>query len=309
MQLKHLQRMLLQRQQRLNRLISAGLSGLLGPAFFYRKSTGPLYKMLALRRKVLTDSYAYFKQRVLGLTGIDLNYYREEQMKRRIDALIRKNKCFSYDSFIELLVADKNKFDEFVNYLTINVSEFWRNPDQWRILENDVIPEFRKKIHINIWSAACSTGDEPYSLAMLMLKYYSPEKFSILATDIDKQVLKTAEAGIYDNRSLKGLPADISCGYLEKLPDGRLRICDKVRSCVTFKQQNLLNSFYPGNMDLIVCRNVLIYFTEEAKNKICRGFNNSLNKDGVLFIGSTEQIMYPEKIGFKQTSSFFYKKM
>ena len=112
--------------------------------------------------------YEWFKTAVLQMTKIDLNAYKERQMKRRIDALITKNGVTGYDKYVQLLKTDKVKFEEFVNYLTINVSEFYRNPEQWQVMEKEIVPEliskFGKSLHI--WSAACSTGDEPYSLVM-----------------------------------------------------------------------------------------------------------------------------------------------
>lgn len=114
--------------------------------------------------------YEKFKSAVLSLTKIDLSSYKERQMKRRIDALITKHGIKGYEEYVQVLRSDKSKFEEFVNYLTINVSEFYRNPDQWRVMDKEIIPELINKFGTNlkIWSAACSTGDEPYSLVMAL---------------------------------------------------------------------------------------------------------------------------------------------
>ena len=107
--------------------------------------------------------YEKFKKDIFQLTKIDLNAYKERQMKRRIDSLITKNKAANYDEYVAMIKKDKEKFEQFVGFLTINVSEFYRNPDQWRLLEKEVFPELIKKYgnNLKIWSAACSTGDEP----------------------------------------------------------------------------------------------------------------------------------------------------
>lgn len=257
----------------------------------------------------MIDDYEFFKQQILMLTGIELNCYKEAQMKRRIDALIVRNKINSYRDYISLLKTNREKYEQFINYLTINVSEFWRNPDQWRLLEDMVIPELKKKSLIRIWSAACSTGDEPYSLAMLFSKYFKLSAIDIIATDIDKQVLQQAVIGIYDEKSLRGLPAALLNENLKKISDHTYQINSNLKQCITFKQHNLLKDPYPSGFDLIVCRNVLIYFTEEAKNDIYLKFNKSLNPGGVLFLGSTEQILYAERCGLKPISSFFYRKI
>ena len=254
------------------------------------------------------EDYEGFKKQILTLTKIDLNAYKENQMKRRIDTLINKQKCKSYSEYVDLIKTNKDRFEEFVNYLTINVSEFWRNPEQWKILEDKVIKDLVKKPMIKIWSAACSTGDEPYSLVMLLAKYLPLSRIKIIATDIDKQVLEKAQVGLYNDKSIKGLPIEFKSKYFDKVGDNNFKIKDEVKKCVEFKIHNLLLDPYPANSDLIVCRNVLIYFTEDAKEDIYVKFFNALKPQGILFLGSTEQIVNPARIGYSTISSFFYKK-
>ena len=256
----------------------------------------------------MADDYAYFKTQIFALTKIDLSAYKEAQMKRRIDTLIMRNQCKSYSEFVNLIKTSKDKFDEFVAYLTINVSEFWRNPEQWKILEEKVIPDLCKLPTIRIWSAACSTGDEPYSLAMLLLKHVPITKIKIIATDIDRQVLEKAKSGMYNDKSIKGLPDDLKKKYFEKISDTAFQIDPELKKCIEFKEHNLLRDPYPSNLDLIVCRNVLIYFTEEAKDDVYKKFCASLKPNAILFLGSTEQIIQPQQYGFQTISSFFYKK-
>lgn len=256
----------------------------------------------------MADDYESFKARVLALTKIDLSAYKEGQMKRRIDTLIQKHQCKSYSEFINLITTDKERYEEFVNYLTINVSEFWRNPDQWKILEEKVVSELVKKPSFKVWSAACSTGDEPYSLSMLFGKYVPLSRVKIIATDIDKQVLAKAHSGLYADRSLVGLPDEFKRKYFEQMSDNTYQISEEIKRCVEFKEHNLLRDPYPSMCDLIVCRNVLIYFTEEAKDEIYAKFNAALKPGGILFLGSTEQIIQPAKFGFTAISSFFYRK-
>jgi len=254
------------------------------------------------------DNYETFKKQVYSLTGIDLNSYKENQMKRRIDSLISRSGCKGYSEYAGLLRDNRDKFDEFVNYLTINVSEFWRNPEQWDILEKKILPQILEKGSVKIWSAACSTGDEPYSVVMLLSKYVPLSRIMITATDIDKQILMKAKAGIYTGKSLKGLPAGFKTKFFSELSKDTFEIKEEIKRCVTFKEQNLLGDQYPLGFDLIICRNVLIYFTDEAKDKIYLKFNRSLNNGGFLFLGSTEQILSPQNYGFTPVSSFFYKK-
>lgn len=230
-------------------------------------------------------------------------------MKRRIDSLITKNHYTTYKQYVEALKKDKVLFDEFVNYLTINVSEFYRNPEQWVLLEKQILPELLKKSPtLKIWSAACSTGDEPYSLVMLLSKFMPLSKIKIIATDIDKQVLDKARLGLYNVKSLKGLPDEFLKKYFTKVSETSYQISDEIKRCVELKEHNLLKDPYPDRCDLIVCRNVLIYFTEEAKDGIYKKFHASLKPGCFLFVGSTEQIIQPEKMGYSTYQSFFYQK-
>ena len=253
--------------------------------------------------------YEYFKREIMALTTIDLNAYKEKQMKRRIDTLIAKHKIVGYDKYVQALRNEKEKFEEFVNYITINVSEFYRNPDQWKILENEVFPELINRFgkNLKIWSAACSTGDEPYSLVMALSRHLPLNQIKIFATDLDKQVIAKAKVGLYSDKSLVGLPEDLKRKYFTQVGPS-YKISDEIKARVEFKEHNLLKDTYPTDCHLIVCRNVLIYFTEEAKDEVFRKYFKSLAKDGVLFIGSTEQIMNYKEIGYDRKSSFFYQK-
>lgn len=259
----------------------------------------------------MADNYETFKEQIYNLTKIDLNAYKERQMKRRIDALIAKYKIDSYLVYVEALRKSPIMYEEFINYLTINVSEFYRNPDQWNLLEQEVLPYLFNQFgnNIKIWSAACSTGDEPYSLVMLLSKFLPLSKIKVIATDIDKQILEKARLGLYNVKSLKGLPDEFIKKYFREINDKTYQISDSIKACVDFKQHDLLKDPYPNNCDLIICRNVLIYFTEEAKLDIYKKFNNSLKKDGILFVGSTEQIIQPQHLQFTTYKSFFYKKL
>lgn len=253
--------------------------------------------------------YEKFKDAVFGLTKIDLNCYKERQMKRRIDALITKHGIKGYENYVQVLKTDKTCFEEFVNYLTINVSEFYRNPDQWRVMEKDIVPELIGKFgkNLKIWSAACSTGDEPYSLVMALSRHLPLNMIRITATDLDKQVIAKAKVGLYSEKSIAAVPDDLKKKYFTKVGLS-YQISDEIKSRVEFKEHNLLESSYPKDYHMIVCRNVLIYFTEEAKDEVFRKFYQTLSPGGVLFIGSTEQIINHREIGYERKNSFYYER-
>ena len=254
------------------------------------------------------NGYEDFKKDILGLTKIDLNSYKEKQMKRRIDTLIGKNGISSYKDYVALIKKNEEKFEQFVNFLTINVSEFYRNPEQWEILDKNVFPALIKRFGktLKIWSAACSTGDEPYSLVMALSRHVPINQIRITATDIDKQVLDKARMGIYNEKSIAAVPADFKKKYFTKVGLS-YQISNEIKSKVEFKEHNLLESNFPKGYHMIVCRNVLIYFTEEAKDEVFRKFYHSLAPGGILFIGSTEQIINYRDMGFERKNSFYYE--
>lgn len=253
--------------------------------------------------------YEYLKKEIFALTSIDLNAYKEKQMKRRIDTLIAKHKIEGYDKYVQALKTDTELFEEFVNYITINVSEFYRNPEQWKFLDETVIPDLISKFgrNLKIWSAACSTGDEPYSLVMALSRHIPLNQIKIYATDLDKQVIAKAKVGLYSEKSIVSVPDEFKKKYFTKVGPS-YKIADEIKERVEFKAHNLLKDSYPTDCHLIVCRNVLIYFTEEAKDLVFEKYFQSLASGGVLFIGSTEQIMNYRDIGFERKSSFFYTK-
>lgn len=176
-------------------------------------------------------------------------------------------------------------------------------------LDREVIPEILKNNTgtIKIWSAACSTGDEPYSLAMAFSKHVPLSRIKILATDIDDQVIASAKAGLYSAKSVENVPADLKKKYFTQV-EGSYKISDDIKRCVTFKEHNLLKDSYPKDYDLILCRNVVIYFTDDAKDMIYKNFFNTLKSKGILFIGSTEQITTYRELGFERLSSFYFSK-
>lgn len=254
--------------------------------------------------------YNAFTVEINKICNIDLSSYKEKQMKRRIDSLIRRNGHNSYDTYLELLKKSKYHLEEFLNYITINVSEFFRNPVQWQVLEQEIIPELLKyKNRLKIWSSACSTGEEPYSVAMLLSKMNLKDKAKIIASDIDKNALKKAKEGMYTSKELTNIPENMIKIYFNISNDDMYVIKDEIKKMVEFKTLNLLEDPYPSECDLILCRNVMIYFTEEAKEKLYRKFYNALSDRGIFFVGSTEQIIMPHKYGFINHKNFFYQKI
>ncbi|SDH07657.1 chemotaxis protein methyltransferase CheR [Alteribacillus persepolensis] len=256
------------------------------------------------------QDYSDFVRNVKKKTGIDLSLYKEAQMKRRLRSFFEKNGYHTFEDFFHRgLNQDGALLSEFLERMTINVSEFYRNPKRWDVLTTVILPRLKKeRSRLNVWSAACSTGEEPYTLAIILDTLLKKRQYSILATDIDETVLAQAEQGLYSDRALKELSSHTLSRYFDQ--NGTYyKVKPFLQGQVTFRKHNLLNKAVQTGFDLIVCRNVLIYFTEAAKHDIYKEFNKALTVGGVLFVGSTEQIFTPSRYGFETEDTFFYKKV
>ncbi len=258
---------------------------------------------------MITDSqWKEFKGLLAAKTGIDLNLYKEAQMKRRINNLVMRKGYSNLLDYYNFAVKDKKEFADFVEYLTINVSEFFRTPEKFSELEMVVIPQLlAKSSRLNIWSAGCSIGAEPYSIAMILDEKTPGMRHRILATDLDVDILAKAKEGVYTENELKSISLSRKQKYFTKTSDGKYAVCQKIKNMVEFRRHNLLKDRFESNFDLILCRNVVIYFTEEAKDKLYRNFFNSLKPGGILFVGGTEAILNYRDMGFKSTRPFFYE--
>lgn len=259
------------------------------------------------RIEMLQD-YEQFVVDIKKKTGIDLALYKEAQMKRRLTSLYEKRGFHSFHDYFTAISQDRNLLDEFLDRMTINVSEFYRNGKRWEVLEKKLLPKLlEKNSRLKIWSAACSTGEEPYTIAMILSKFMPLSQVQILATDLDENVISRAKIGAYPERSLNEVPDEMKRRYFTQ--DGSFfKVSDEIKKTVTFRKQNLLADSFGGPFDLIVCRNVLIYFTEDAKDILYKKFSSALKPDGIFFVGSTEQIFNPGLYGFETEDTFFYRK-
>ena len=249
-----------------------------------------------------------FKAKLKRKTEIDLDLYKAPQMQRRIMNLARRNGYDKYSAYFDKVVQDKDDFAAFIEYLTINVSEFFRTPDKFAKLETDVIPELMKRSsRLNIWSAGCSIGAEPYSLAMILNDMTPNTRHRILATDLDIEILGKAKAGVYNENELKAMSEARKSKYFTRQGD-KYAVSPDIKQRIEFKRHNLLKDSFETGFDLILCRNVVIYFTEEAKDQLYANFFKSLKPGGILFVGATEAILNFRKLGYTSYQPFFYQK-
>jgi chemotaxis protein methyltransferase CheR len=255
------------------------------------------------------EDFALFVKKIREFTTIDLSQYKEAQMRRRLTTLRTKKGFTTFVAFFDAIAKDKHLLYEFLDRMTINVSEFWRNANRWEILEKKFIPEMlRQNRKIKCWSAACSTGEEPYTLAMIIAEARGGlQDIQVSATDIDEGALEKARKGLYLDRSIRDVPANYLKKYFKQ--DGIMyEVTADLKAAVKYQKQNLLLDKFEINHDLIVCRNVMIYFTEEAKHLLYQKFAQALKPGGILFVGSTKQIFTPGQYMLEPADTFFYRK-
>jgi len=241
--------------------------------------------------------------------GINLTGYKEKQLKRRIESLMRSLGVTNYRDYLHLLCSDTRQQEKFFDKVTINVSEFFRNAEIFSALEKTVLPDLCSGgSPLKIWSAACSNGSEPYSIAIIMNDSFPSVQYKIHATDIDDNILEVARKGAYDEKLVRNVSRERLGKYFVRSPAGLYMVTPEVKKNVVFKRHDLLGDRFEKDYDLIVCRNVTIYFTRETQNELYRKISGSLKHGGVLFVGATENILQHREFGFEKMGNFFYRK-
>ncbi|MGE5620286.1 MAG: CheR family methyltransferase [Sphingomonadaceae bacterium] len=254
-------------------------------------------------------SYAYFQRRVQTLTGIDLGAYKSQQMKRRLGTLLARSKTASLLEYAKEL-EKPDRLQQFLDFFTINVSEFFRIPDKFELLASQVLPKLIATTReLRIWSAGCSNGAEPYSLAILLEELAPLGRWSILATDVDRTTLARAQRGDrYTASDLRNVSERRLTRFFERDETG-YRVKDRLKERIRFQVHDLLKDPFESGFHVILCRHVVIYFTEEAKNTLYLKFADSLVDGGVLFVGGTEIISRAREFGFETMGVSFYRKI
>ncbi|MHB1017039.1 MAG: CheR family methyltransferase [Coriobacteriia bacterium] len=248
------------------------------------------------------EEFRRFRDLIHRHSGI---YLEESKLDSLRISLVTRATRLGYGTFGEYydaLARDEREFNELLNLVTINETSFFRFPGQFDALRDQVLPEIMAsrpagKRDLRIWSAGCSTGEEPYTLSMLTLDMalgvsgWNPQ---ILGTDVSTKALGRARAGVYGRRAMMNVAPDVMERHFDPTPAGDFRVNDRVRSQVDFGYQNLIKEPYPlslmGNWDVIFCRNVTIYFRIESTRRVVRNFYDSLNEGGYLFIGHSETL-------------------
>ncbi len=263
--------------------------------------------------KLTNDEFKRIVDYIEKNYGINLSKKRT-LIEGRLSNIIREKGFDSYNEYLDSIFADKSGKStvEFVNKLTTNHTYFMREPQHFEYMKSVVLPYIENNVRdkdVRIWCAASSSGEEPYTIAMTIDDYFGNRKtgwdLRILATDISTDVLQKARAGIYSAESLDDLPTDWKSKYFKKQPDGSYKISDHIRKEVIFKQFNLMdNIVYKKPFDLIFCRNVMIYFEADTKNKLVDRFYNASKDGAYLFIGHAETLSKTTRYKFVQPAIY-----
>jgi chemotaxis protein methyltransferase CheR len=248
-----------------------------------------------------------FYESVKKRTGLDFHSYKAVQLQRRIVTMAGSKGSRTLGEFWNWLVTEKGHMEWFLDRMAINVSELFRNPDKWEDLKTHVIPRLlQKSKRLKCWSAGCSYGAEAYTLAMILESRF-PGAHRVVGTDIDDAALLQANSGQFSQSDVRAVPKAYKERFL--VAAGDKWVADEgLKRYLTFKKQNLLEPQGETGFDLILCRNVVIYFTEEAKTQLYRRFCSALRPGGFLFVGSTERIFGASELGFVPQQPFFYQK-
>ena len=255
------------------------------------------------------QEYTYVKREIKSLVGVDLDCYKAPQVQRRLRIFLLRSGHQTWPDFFKGIRGDRDSLARLRDYLTINVSSFFRDEKKYEQLQTTILPELlKKRRQLRIWSAGCSRGQEPYTLAIALAEMTGPRtRHRILASDLDESALAIAKAGgPYTDDDVAGVGRLLN-RYFEKREDGTY--CKpSLRERVTFRQQNLLADRFDADLDLIVCRNVVIYFTAEVKDRLYRQFHQALRPGGILFVGGTELVPKAREIGYESAGISFYRR-
>lgn len=248
--------------------------------------------------------------------GFDFSGYRQPMLERRINKRIFKTNCSNFENYVDFIHKNPNELDQLIDVFTINVSKFYRNPLSFEYLRKIILPEiFYKKTQesessLRVWSAGCSYGEEAYSIAILISEFLKKEEssidLSVFATDLDKNALKGATTGLYNQASIENLKYCHVQSYFKQIDD-KFKIDPDIQKKVQFSFYDLLDkkrmvppeSIY-GGFDIVLCRNVLIYFELEHQKQIFEKLYRSLNLNGFLVLGEAEIPLEEFKKKFKR---------
>lgn len=249
-----------------------------------------------------TDDFVRLQKKILKERGFALDHYNSDYIQRRISVRMRARNVNSYNEYIRILDSEAEEYNRLFDALTINVSQFFRDPSVFEAVRTQLMPTLIKEkketndTTIRVWSAGCAGGEEPHSIAILLKETLGAEiknyLVSLYATDIDRECLLRAREGIYPKESIANLKKEYLNKYFTLLPNEKYKLSDEIKNMLIFKYHHLLKDPPFPALDIIFCRNLLIYFTQEMKEQILEIFYRSLSAHGFLIIGKSELLFF-----------------
>lgn len=241
------------------------------------------------------DDFTSLLNTITKILNFQCTNYKENYLKRRILSRMSALGISEYSDYNKFLLANAEEQERLKNALTINVTKFFRDPEVFSVIKSDLIPKILKNKqanHIRIWCAGCSSGEEPYSLAIILneLSHFNKDLDALIyATDIDKEMIKRAKLGIYDEKSLENLTkSQIRRDFILQ-DDGKYQVRPHLKEKIRFIHHDLMQDRQVArNLDIISCRNVTIYFNEEQKSDLTHYFHEGLVSEGFYIIGMSE---------------------
>ena len=258
----------------------------------------------------ITDDYASLCEKVRLLCGVDLMQYKRGQMERRVRTWVQRRGAASLPVYGDLLRRDPDELDAFLDRVTINVSHLWRHEEQWDALHEQIVPELAARSgRVRAWSAGSSSGAEAFTLAAICKESVPRASVSIVGTDLDRRMVERARSGEFSAEDARTAPATLLHRHFEPLDGGNWRATPVLRSMVRFEQGDLLGMKLPfRRYDLVLCRNTVIYFTQDVRDQLHRRLVEALAPGGHLVIGTSERVADPRGLGLAPTHNFIYRK-
>ncbi len=269
--------------------------------------------------KINEREFNLFKDLIYQKSGISLSPHKITLVQGRLSKRLRKLQLNSFMDYYDFLQQNPDELYSFIDAISTNVTSFFREPNQWEFLKQNIdnIAQKQKDGKLRIWSAACSSGEEPYSIAIFLhenLQSFRNLDVKILATDISTQILKRAQSSVYNQKAVNSLPKHIMTKYFERKKDDdelTYHIRDELKGMVTFRMFNLVTGnfgIFKNKFDIIFCRNVMIYFDQETQKKLVTNFGKLLDKGSHLFVGHSEALTR-NKEEFKLVNSSIYERI
>jgi len=251
------------------------------------------------------EGFARLTSEIARVSGMQLGDYKEKVLRRRIAVRMRACAVQTYGEYGDRLRSDAGEVEKLKDALTINVTRLYRNPETWEKLRGTVIPELirERDAGVKVWSAGCSSGEEPYTLAVCLAEEADragrpawATRSSIIATDIDEIVMGKARAGRYPVSSFLEMPAALAAKYFRDAGGSEREVVPTLKRMVEVRRQDLLREPAPGaSFDLVVCRNVVIYFDRDGQERLFDRFADALAPGGYLLLGKVETLFGPAR--------------